>query len=106
MSALGTEFKINVHAEPIDGFHMSDYDFECTLYTAFNKRVTYKKSDTVHVKETDSDNYRIIVTSDDCLKLGKGVVYLKFTAYIRDYDFEDNLRTEVVDRICTGETIT
>ena len=34
MSALGTEFKINVHVEPIDGFHMADekVDFECYLY--------------------------------------------------------------------------
>ncbi len=29
MSALGTELKINVHIEPIDGLHMIDYDFEC-----------------------------------------------------------------------------
>lgn len=26
MSSLGTELKINVHVEPIDGYHMEDYD--------------------------------------------------------------------------------
>lgn len=106
MSALGTEFKINVSADPIDGIHMAEYDFECTLYVYSNKSVTYKKGDEKRIKETDRDNYRIIVPAEDSVKLGKGEVMLKFTAHIPDSDFEDGFRTEVVDRICTGETIT
>lgn len=45
MSALGAEFKVNVHVEPIDGFHMADYDFECQLYVHTNKAVTFSKGD-------------------------------------------------------------
>lgn len=104
MSALGTEFKINVHVEPIDGYHMSDYDFECMLYVYTNKGVVFKKGDE-SVKQTDEDNYRICVSSEDSAKIGKGAVKLKLTAHIPDGDFPDGLRTEVVDGICTGVTI-
>ena len=37
MSALGTELKINVHVEPIDGLHMSEYDFECVFFVYKNR---------------------------------------------------------------------
>lgn len=45
MSALGAEFKINVHMEPIDGFHMADekVDFECYLYVNTNKGACSKR---------------------------------------------------------------
>lgn len=105
MSALGTEFKINVNAEPIEGFHMSDYDFECILYVYTNRSVTFRKGDST-VKKTDDDNYRVIVNSEDCIKLGRGEVKLRFIAHIPDADFKDGYRTEIVDGICTGETIT
>ena len=39
MSALGTEYKINVHVEPVDGSTMDDFDFECTLYVYKNNEV-------------------------------------------------------------------
>lgn len=105
MSALGTEFKINVHVEPIDGFHMSDYEFECMLYVYTNKGVVYKK-DHESVKKTDDDNYRICVTSEDSFRLGRGNVKLKFTAHIPDSDYSDGYRTEILDNICTGVPIT
>ena len=44
MSALGTEFKMNVHLEPIDGLHMSGYDFECAFYVYTNRKVVIPKS--------------------------------------------------------------
>lgn len=105
MSALGTEFKINVHVEPIDGYHMSDYEFECMLYTYTNNGVIYK-NDHESVKKTDDDNYRICVISEDSLKLGRGTVKLKFTAHIPDSDYSDGYRTEILNNICTGVTIT
>lgn len=44
MSALGTEFKMNVHLEPMDGLHMSDYDFDCAFYVYTNRKVVIPKS--------------------------------------------------------------
>lgn len=38
MSDLG-EFKLNLHLDPIDGLHMSGYDFECALYVYTNRKV-------------------------------------------------------------------
>jgi len=45
MSALGSEYKINVHVEPVDGSTMDAFDFECMLYVYANKGVTFKKGD-------------------------------------------------------------
>mgnify|MGYP006967262175 CR=1 FL=1 len=98
MSALGTEFKINVHVEPIDGMHMSGYDFECEFYCYRNKTIKVSKRDMVMV---DEDNYVALV---DSAKIGAGKVNLLFTAYIPDDDFSDMLRTEVA-YVETGITI-
>ena len=105
MSALGTEYKINVHVEPVDGSTMDDFDFECTLYVYSYKKVTFKKGDEA-VKREDESNYRICVSSEDAMKLGRGTVKMKFTAHIEDADFPDMRRTEIVDNICTGVVIT
>ena len=104
MSDLVREFKVNVHVEPIDGYHMSDYDFECMLYVYTNKGVVFKKGDE-SVKQTDDDNYRVCVSSEDSAKIGRGTVKLKLTAHIPDGDFPDGYRTELVDGLCTGVTL-
>ena len=101
MSALGTEFKINVHAEPIEGLHMSDYDFECVFYVYTNKRVVIKKSE---MKKVDDDNYLAMIDTKKGLMLGRGKVNMEFTAYIPDGDFDDGVRTEKAIT-CTGVTI-
>ena len=105
MSALGTEYKINVHVEPVDGSTMDDFDFECMLYIYTNKGVTFKKGDEA-VKREDENNYIICVNSQDAVKIGRGTVKMKFTAHIEDADFPDLKRTEIVDNICTGVVIT
>ena len=105
MSALGTEYKINVHVEPVDGSTMDDFDFECMLYVRENKGVTFKKGDEA-VKREDENNYIICVNSQDAMKIGRGTVKMKFTAHIEDSDFPDMRRTEIVDNICTGVIIT
>lgn len=38
MSELGTELTLNVHLEPIDGYHMEDYDFECEFFVFTDRR--------------------------------------------------------------------
>lgn len=101
MSALGTEFKINVHVEPIGGFHMSSYDFECVFYVYSNKRVIITKSE---MKKVDDDNYLAIIDTAKALQIGRGKVNMEFTAHIPDNDFNDGLRTEKAIT-CTGVTI-
>ena len=101
MSALGTELKINVHVEPIDGLHMSDYDFECVFYVYLNKKVEIPKS---NMRRVDDDNYIAIINSVDALRLGRGSINMEVTAHIPDSDFDDGLRTEKAI-VCTGVTI-
>jgi hypothetical protein len=101
MSALGTELKINVHVEPIDGMRMSEYDFECAFYVYTNKKVVISKSE---MKEVDNDNYLAIIDSVNALVLGRGTINMEITAHIPDNDFPDRLRTEKAV-VCTGVVI-
>ena len=38
------EYKVNVHADPIDGYSMDKYDFECQFYVVPNRFVTTKNN--------------------------------------------------------------
>jgi hypothetical protein len=100
MSALGTEFKLNVHLEPLDGLHMSDYDFEVALYVYTNRKVVFQKS---KLKKVDDDNYLLMVETADALRIGRGRINAEITAYIPDNDFCDGLRTEKLV-LCTDVT--
>lgn len=100
MSALGTEFKLNVHLDPLDGFHMSDYDFEVALYVYTNRKVVFQKS---KLKKVDDDNYLLMVETADALRIGRGRINAEITAYIPDSDFSDGLRTEKLV-LCTDVT--
>lgn len=106
MSALGTEFKYGVRMAPINGIHMEDCDFEVTSYVYTNKAVTYSKGDAKHIQRINEDSYRIIVDSEDSVKIGRGKVLAKILISIPDSDFEDGFRTEIYDKIWTGKTIT
>ena len=98
MSSLGTEFKINVHVEPIDGLHMSDYDFTCRFYIDTNRNVEISKSEMIRM---DDDNY---IACIDSSKLGVGTIMMRIIAQIPDADFPDGLRTEI-ETISTGLVI-
>ena len=100
MSALGTEFKLNVHLEPLNGLHMSDYDFEVALYVYTNRKVVFQKS---KLKKVDDDNYLLMVETADALRIGRGRINAEITAYIPDSDFSDGLRTEKLV-LCTDVT--
>ncbi len=95
MSNVGTELKINVHVEPIDGFHMSDYDFTCRFYIYANRYVELGKSEMIRV---DDDNYIACIDSG---KLSAGLIMLRITAQIPDSDFPDGIRTEI-ETVSTG----
>lgn len=106
MSALGTEFKYGVRMTPIDGIHLENCDFEVTSYVYTNKAVTYRKGDVKHIKRINEDSYKIIVDSEDSVKIGRGKVLAKISISMPDGDFEDGFRTEIYDKIWTGKTIT
>ena len=100
MSALGTEFKFNVHLDPMDGLHMSNYDFEVALYVYTNRKVIIPKS---RMTKVDDDNYKLILETADALRIGRGRINAEITAYIPDNDFSDGLRTEKLI-LCTDVT--
>lgn len=98
MSSIGTELKINVHIERLDGYRMSDIDFYCDFYVYTNRRVTIVKEQMV---KADDDNYVALVDSS---KLGTGTIRCRVTAHIPDADFDDGIRTEI-EEVNTGITI-
>lgn len=97
-SGLGTELKLNVHMEPLDGHHLKDLDFHVTVYGSPGMSVHVEKKDTI---EIDDDNFVVMLDSQ---ALGSGHYYMRFTTYIPDSDFPDGLRTEVVT-VDTGVVI-
>lgn len=98
MSSFKTEFKINVHVEPIDGYTMDDYDFTCRFYIYTNRYVEVKKEEMARL---DESNY---VACIDSSRIGVGMVRMRITAHIPDADFPDGLRTEV-EEVSTGVSI-
>lgn len=104
MSALVKEFKYGVIMTPLDDIHLDDCDFDIETYVYTNKSVTYHKGDENHLKPIDKDSYKVIVNSEDSVKIGKGRVMTKVTVKIPDADFEDGYRTEICN-LWTGITI-
>ena len=95
----GSEVKINVHVEPIDGkVHLSECEFKCEFYVNANKSVTLEKKDMIQV---DDDNYIALV---DTAKTGYGKIKMMIECEVPDGDFPDHLRKEV-DTVCTDVTI-
>ena len=87
--SLGSDLKINIHVEPINGLSMQDYDFSVDVYTRGGKVLKFDKWQCI---KADADNYRITFNTQD---LGIGTLKYKFAAYIPDSDFDDGVRTEI-----------
>lgn len=87
---IGTELKLNIHIEPIGDTTMDDYDFEVEVFCSPKKPIIIPKENTIRV---DSDNYVVLV---DTNIVGAGDLKCKVTAQVPDWDFPDQLRTEVV----------
>ena len=87
---IGTEVKLNVNLDPIDGLHMSGYDFAVDFYTFIDNRLAFKKEDMTQI---DDDNDSVIVAT---AKVGCGELKAKITAYIPDSDCKDNYRKEIL----------
>ena len=89
MVFTGTEMKLNISIDPIDGYSMEDYNFSIEVFTSVSRSLKVGKKDAIKV---DKDNYVVLV---DTQAIGQGRVKCKIVAYIPDNDFADGLRTEV-----------
>lgn len=98
MVNIGTELKININVEPMNGIHLSECDFTVTFYTNVERSLTISKSSMI---ESDSDNYIALVDSEF---LGKGLLRMKLEIEVPDNDFPDGYRKEV-EILCTDIVI-
>ena len=86
---LGTEIKLNVHIEPIDGVTMDGYSFVANLYCSPSKMIAINKNEAIRI---DESNY---VCCIDTSNIGIGRLKCKIVAQIPDGDFDDGIRTEI-----------
>lgn len=89
-SVKGTIFKLIVHMEPLDSYHLEDVEWEAEVFVegGLGKHITVKKKEAV---KADEDNYIITVDSDIC---GAGEYSLILTAYFPDADCPNGIRVE------------
>lgn len=92
---IGTQLKLNINIEAINGVHMKDLDFSCKFYVDIEKAITINKDQMLY---KDDDNYLAIL---DTTNVGIGRIRARITAQIPDTDFKNKLRTEIID-IDTG----
>lgn len=103
---LGTELKLKVDIEPIktdtETLTMDDYDFTIEVYCNRKNILTASKKgkpneedfEVINMVRTPiSESYLVLV---DTNTIGTGTIKCKITAEIRDTDFDDDYRTEVV----------
>lgn len=74
-----------------EGFSMDDDDWKIII-TRGNNILEYTKENSIR---DDQGQWYIAV---DTLKLGAGKALITCVAYVPDHDFEDGVRTEVVER--------
>lgn len=86
----GSEFKLNVSMDVIDGYHMSDVDFFCVI-KAGGKVVKMQKSEMIQV---DEDNY---IAPLDSSSFGLGDISVRYEADIPDDAFADGFRRIKID---------
>lgn len=99
---LGTELKLNVHIDPIDGVRMENYDFFCEFFVRRKNSVKITKEEMLYV---DDDNYIALLTSEHAETLRRGDLQVRITAYLPDSDFDDGHRVEIIE-LWTGITLT
>lgn len=89
-SCIGTEFKISVSMEPIEGQTLSELDFNAEVYTdRSGKGKKYEKADCIKL---DNDTYVVPVDSSE---IGAGRYFIKVTVFIPDTHFLDGYRKDV-----------
>lgn len=90
---VGTEYKVLLRIEPVDGVHMADMEFECMFYTRIQDPFVVKKSEMIKV---DADNYIALVNTEG---MSAGTLRNRMTVDIPDRDFPDDYRREIVDMV-------
>lgn len=95
------EYKLNVHVDPIAGYHMDELNIKCVLFVYPNKAVEVRKEEMV---KADEDNYIIPLTAELVKRVGRGQLKVRVIAEIPDSDFPDGFRTEISE-ICTNVII-
>lgn len=90
---LGSDFKMNVHMDNIDGYSMDDVDFKCVFYTKSSKKVVLPKDEMIPIRDS---NYVSYVAPLHSLDLGIGALKIVYEADIPDNDFDNALRHEIV----------
>lgn len=91
----GTEVKLSVSIEPMDGYNLEDLEFKAEVGCVPWRPVTIIKNDAIKV---DENTY--IVTADT-RRMGIGPMRMRLTVFVPDGDFPDGYRTEVAE-IMTG----
>lgn len=95
---LGTELKLNIYIPPLGDLTALNYDFQVHFYCNPRKVKSFEKKDLVVI---DDNNY---IACLDSTEVGVGKLKCNMIAYIPDEDFDDGLRTEIVE-ITTGYDI-
>lgn len=90
---VGTEYKVLLHIEPVDGVHMEDMEFECMFYTRIQEPFVVKKSEMIRV---DADSYIALVNTEG---MSAGTLRNRMTVDIPDRDFSDDYRRELLDMV-------
>lgn len=87
--SLGTELKVNISMEPMDGHTLASTEWFCEFYT---KRIKAKveKGDAIKV---DDNNF---ICTVDSRAVGRGELMAHIEVQIPDSDFGDGYRTEAL----------
>lgn len=89
MVSLGTELKINISMEPMDGYTLASTEWFCEFY-AKRVKVKVSKEDAIKV---DDNNY---ICTVDSRVVGRGELMAHIEVQIPDSDMDDGLRTEAL----------
>lgn len=87
--SLGTELKVNISMEPMQGHTLASTDWFCE-FSANRAKVKVLKADAIKV---DDNNY---ICTVDSRAVGRGELMAHIEVQIPDSDFADGYRTEAL----------
>ena len=89
MSSVGTEYKVNIHMEPMGEIHLADCEVVAEFHTGTSRKHIITKQE---MRKVDDDNYIAIV---DSAMTGSGKLGVKLILGLPDADCDDGVRKEV-----------
>lgn len=107
---LGTEAKILLSVNRIEGYNAYEYEWHVDVYTNPRRKVRVSKYDCTPIvpvvpAEQEDNGTREFYVPVDTAELGVGEITADLVAYIPDTDFSDGLRTEIVRFTSLGVVI-